>query len=197
MNWKKTLHLVRGLPGEGKSTLALTLVNGDRRKVVENDDYWYVPTNKDRIIGEVNNNAIYADDATDGPYIHERNNWNKERFEYKYDIALTHLAANWCGAEAFRRLRIWDTIAVPNTFMKREHLIGYIDQARKLQIQVKIHRPTNSWVNDSGECFKKNVHSVPMETIEKMKATWEDMTQQEVDILLNIPSELRSQSPSA
>lgn len=45
-NWKKTIHLVRGLPGEGKSTLALKLVHGNKEQVVENDYFWITPDNK-------------------------------------------------------------------------------------------------------------------------------------------------------
>lgn len=40
--WNKKLHMVRGLPGEGKSTLALQLMNGDKDKVIENDDYYRI-----------------------------------------------------------------------------------------------------------------------------------------------------------
>src|SRR4051812_13963106 len=36
----KQLYLVRGLPGEGKSTLALELMGGDQNRVIENDQFW-------------------------------------------------------------------------------------------------------------------------------------------------------------
>lgn len=38
--WKKILYLFRGLPGSGKSTAALKKMQGDRSRVVENDDFW-------------------------------------------------------------------------------------------------------------------------------------------------------------
>jgi hypothetical protein len=180
-NWSKHLHIIRGLPGEGKSTLALTFVGGDRRRVVENDDFWFVhtPTCPDK-------NRI------EGPYTHYlTDNWASPDFSYKYDIELTHLAANWCGAETFRRLRIFDTVAVANTFVKRQHIIGYLDEARKLQVRVFLHRPQTKWVGNTSECFSKNIHNVPILAIQKMQEQWEDMTQDEVDILINLPSELR------
>jgi hypothetical protein len=37
--WKKTIHLIRGLPGSGKTTLALSLVNNNNDQVAENDHY--------------------------------------------------------------------------------------------------------------------------------------------------------------
>lgn len=38
-DWKKELILIRGLPGSGKSYMALELMLGNRQQVVENDDY--------------------------------------------------------------------------------------------------------------------------------------------------------------
>lgn len=182
-NWTKTLHLVRGLPGEGKSTLALALVGGDDRKLVENDDFWFVP----RTLSVANMAHKGPYERVDRPYA----------YAYDYSIELTHLAANWCGAEAFRRLRIFDEVAVANTFVRREYLMGYIEQARKVGVRVLIHRPQTAWVGDVTECDQKNVHAVPVQTIERMRDQWEDMTQQEVDVLLNLPSELRTKLPSS
>lgn len=157
-DWKKTIHLVRGLPGEGKSTLALKLVNGNKDQVVENDDYWMLPVTSPGAVS----------------------------MEYKYERAMTHLAAFACCAEAFRRLRIYDTIAVANTFVRREFIYPWIEEARKLGVVVKLHRPTTPWVGDVDKCVNTNVHNVPYGTVLKMSDTWEDMTQEEVDVLLGI-----------
>lgn len=179
-NWTKNLHIVRGLPGEGKSTLALALVGSDRRRLVENDDYWFVP----------NSSYTPHQHQHHGPYIHATPPHEVD-FEYSYDINITHLAANWCGAEAFRRLRIFDTVAVANTFIKRQHIIGYLDEARKLQIRVILHRPKTRWTGNTEKCFEKNIHNVPLIAIQRMQDQWEEMSQDEVDIFINLPSELR------
>lgn len=186
-HWKKILHLIKGLPGSGKSTLALNLVGGDYRKVVENDDYWFIENNPS------------SDSAHKGPYEHHLINRAYEKYGnppnhpyvYSYDTCLTALAGNWCGAEAFRRLRIFDEVAVANTFVKRYFILQYIEQARSLGIRVKLHEAQSPWSKDPKQCFEKNVHGVPLEVIEKMLADWEDMTQAEVDILLNLPQDLR------
>lgn len=148
-NWTKTIHLVRGLPGEGKSTLALSLVGGNKEQVVENDDFWITPNNK-----------------------------------YHYIQSMTHIAGTWAWAETFRRLRVYDEIAVANTFVKRQHIFGYVNEALVLGVNVKIHRPKTEWAGDANQCFLKNIHSVPMEVIERMKAQWEECTQEELDILM-------------
>lgn len=177
-NWTKAIHLVRGLPGEGKSTLALKLMNGDFNRVVENDDFWMVP--KDR--------SVPHHIKGRGPYLHRE---NLSAYEYRYQLSMTHLAANWCGAEVFRRLRIFDSIAVANTFVKREHIVMYVDEARKHQIRVILHRPETAWSGNSVACSAKSIHNVPLDRVEKMKDQWEEMTQAEVDILLNLPMEMR------
>lgn len=153
-NWTKTLLLIRGHAGSGKSTLALSLVNGNEKQVVENDQYWWLP---DKV---------------------------EQGYSYQYDVRMTQLAASWCMAEAFRKLRIHDVIAVANTFVKREYLFSYIEEARKLQVNVKVLEPTTIWAKDPVECSKRNTHRVPIEIIFKMQSQWEEMTQAEVDVLL-------------
>ena len=176
-DWKKTLHIVRGLPGEGKSTLALQLVGGKKfphqpikhPQVVENDDYWMLPYD----------DVEYADPQSGpSPCI---------SYKYQYESKMTHLAGWYCFAEAFRRLRIYDVVAVANTFVQRKHIFGYIEEARKLQVRVKLHRPTTPWIGDVEESFKRNVHAVPMGSIQQMQFLWEELTQAEVDILLGNP----------
>ena len=179
-NWTKELFIVRGLPGEGKSTLALKLVDGDRRRLVENDDYWFVPTQY------TSEKMSYA--AHQGPYLHQS---HLDSFEYRYSRPLTHLAAQWCGAEAFRRLRLWDKVAVANVFARREHILGYLEEARKLQVRVSIHRPQTAWQGDIEQCHAKNIHGVPTDMLQKFKEQWEEMTQDEVDVWIGLPMDLQ------
>lgn len=179
-NWNKELLIVRGLPGSGKSTLALKLVDGDRRRVVENDDYWYMPTDYTL------NKMGYA--VHQGPYMH---NTHIDTFEYRYSRSLTHFAAQWCGAEAFRRLRLWDKVAVANVFARREHVMGYLEEARKLQVRVSIHSPQTAWQEDVEQCHAKNIHGVPADVLQKFKEQWEEMTQDEVNVWIGLPLDLR------
>ena len=180
-NLKKEIILVRGIPGSGKSSLALSLVNGDKRRLVENDDFWYVPKSDAHFPGS------YSEFIDMGPHLHKV----LQGFEYQYHMEMTHIAGSWCGAEAFRRLFIFDKVAVANTFVKRIHIIPYIEEARKLQIKVILLEAKTDWAKDVDECFEKNVHRVPLEVIERMAKDWEEMTQLEVDILLNLPVQFR------
>ena len=52
--WTKTILIVRGLPGAGKSTLALKLVGGNKLQMVENDDYWIMPNGEYHYDSRVN-----------------------------------------------------------------------------------------------------------------------------------------------
>ena len=45
-NWEKTIYLIRGIPGSGKTTLALKLMNGNNDQVIENDHFWIDKNNK-------------------------------------------------------------------------------------------------------------------------------------------------------
>ncbi len=100
--WIKTLHIIRGLPGDGKSTLALQLVNGERARVVENDDFWFVPNplpfsaanlvvNSKPFTSNVSRvNDLYKNEHEDiqGPYLHYTPEY-KVRYEYRYDVEIT------------------------------------------------------------------------------------------------------------
>jgi len=176
-DWKKTIHLVRGLPGEGKSTLALKLVRGNRDQVIENDDFWLLPSGTERIswlnlrqnLGNICQNDID----------------NMSALKYEYDTRITHVAGHWCWAETFRRLRYYDEVAVANTFIKREYVFHYVNEALRHGVNIKLHRPTTEWAGDVQRCYNTNIHNVPIEVIERMKSQWEDVSQEEIDNIIN------------
>ena len=151
------------------------MVDNDACRVVENDHYWQFPQAADTEFIE----------SIAGPYLHIYS----EKFDYRYEPQMTHLAGTWCGAEVFRRLRLYDSVAVSNTFIKREHIFLYVEQCRKLGIRIKLHRPSTPWSGDADQCFLKNIHGVPAERLAQMKKDWEEITQAEIDILLGVPKE--------
>jgi hypothetical protein len=173
-DWKKTMHIVRGLPGSGKSTFASKLVDNDIRRVIENDHYWQfshrIDTNKFQSVV--------------GPFLHILADSPPS---YYYERQMTHLAGWWCFAETFRRLRIYDSVAVANTFINRIHIWGYLEEAKRLGVRVLIHETKTDWAKDIDACFVKNVHNVPLETLANMAAGWEEIAQSEVDKYLEIP----------
>ena len=175
---KKKLILVRGLPGSGKSTKALQLVNGVHDQVCEND-YYYIMNKREKV--------------SYGQYI-----GGKQRiFEtigmtfgtYKYDAKYKSHAGWWCFYEAFRSVQIYDTVAVANVFAKKEQLIGYINEAKKFGIDVEIVNMPNISVEES---FKRNVHKCSKESIQKMYSEFEVFTQADCDAIIgNVAAESR------
>lgn len=112
--------------------------------------------------------------------------------KYEWHQSLVDLAHKWCFASAFWLLRKYDRIAVANTFIRRWQIVPYIEQARKFQIRVWLREAAGNELPQS-DLAQRNVHGVSVERIEQMMLEWEDMTQEEVDILLGLPQELRSQ----
>ncbi len=150
--WKKEIVLCRGLPGSGKSTLALSLVNGNHHQVVENDEYWCVANPSGNLL-----------------------------LEYEYKPKMRHLAGWWCWAETFRRLQYYDKIAVPNVFIRREQVFGYVGEAKKLEIKITLLEANTPWAKNPIECHKKCKWGAPLEVIQRMHDLWENITQQEID----------------
>jgi len=147
-NWQKTLILIQGLPSSGKSTIARTLVPS-MAQIVENDDYFMVPT--------------------------------PEGKKYLYVGEMIPLAVQWCESEAFRRLMVFDTIVVANTFIKRAHVLSYVDTAIDFKVNVKILMPNTSWAFDVQECFKRNTHGCPLDVIQRMHDGFEVVSQADID----------------
>ena len=159
-DWKKRLILVRGLPGSGKSTLASTMFHND-----------------------------YFDPAAQVDYLVEADDYRMVRGEYFYDADQNFLAQAWCCSEAFRRLQHQDIVFVANVFAKREHLFPYLEWARNLQVRVRLFETETEWAKNLEALTEKNVHDVPLESIERMNESWELLTQREVEILVGHPWE--------
>lgn len=160
--WKKSMVLIRGLPGSGKSTLGRKILNSPNK------------------ISTAPSSQVEADQ------------FFEVRGGYLWNASLRDLAHQWCLAEAFRRLLWHDRIVVANTFVKRWQMMLYIEQARKFRIRVHLLEPDGNKLSPIA-LSQRNVHSVPVEAIERMKTEWEDMTQEEVNILLGIPVNMRDE----
>lgn len=142
-NWTKTLYLYRGLPGSGKSTLALEKVKGQRKRFVENDDFWRL-----------------------------------DRELYIYDPEMTHIAGWWCWAEAFRRLQIYDEVAVANVFAKKQTILGWIEEAQKHEINIII---VNVGMNlKPDECLSRCKNGISLGAFMKMLKDFETFSKEEI-----------------
>lgn len=112
--------------------------------------------------------------------------WLFGGISYQYEPQMTHIAGHWAWSETFRRLRVYNRIAVANTFIKREFVFSYVNEAVKLGINIHLHQPETAWKDNIDECFTKNVHGVPKEIIQKMKNNWETIEQSEIDDIITI-----------
>jgi len=129
----KILHIIRALPGAGKSTLAKTLGT-----VFEADQFFM--------------NA-------DGRY-----HWVPEQ------VPTAHAVCQAKVDEAMRRGQ--SPLVVSNTFIAKKHMAPYFAKAQAYGYKVQIHDLFDGGCTDMQLCHR-NVHSVPLATIERMRRQYE------------------------
>ena len=142
--------LIRGLPGSGKSWLASCISMGKvQTTCLEADNYFY-----------------------------------DESLGYQFDPAKLTEAHLWCFQRFLRFLTLLsnplrvgekfdnDMIIVSNTFSCRWEMEKYLEAAKKRDIQVKVIDLFDNGMTDE-ELVKRNIHDVPIETIQAMRSRWE------------------------
>jgi hypothetical protein len=84
---------------------------------------------------------------------------------YTFNPAKLGQAHAYCLGVVEGALRAGASATVANTFTKHWEYQGYIDLATRLGATVTVLTMRGDW---------GNIHGVPVETIEKMRARWED-----------------------
>lgn len=143
----KSIVVIRGLPGSGKTTLARNLK--------------FEETYGDSIICE-------ADDFFLDKY-------NSD--QYLFDKRLIHYAHQYCISKVIRGLFVgnFDTALVSNTSTTIKEIRPYMEIALEYELDFYITEPENPDKDNVQKCFERNIHNVPLETIERMKKRWEHM----------------------
>jgi len=143
-----TLYITRGLPGSGKSSAITKHIA--LMAVAKYGDGCPFPTFK----------YFEADYYHGSPY-----NWKQE---------------NQSAAHLYCRLSVQaainngiEEVYVGNTNIKQKDYQNYIDYATANGYDVKFLMPDTPWAMDVDECFARNVHKVPKETIQRMKDSFE------------------------
>lgn len=138
------VFLMHGLPGSGKSYLALQIADELRTvySILSTDNYWNRP---------------------DGRYdwnpklLKEAHEWNQKQFGY------TLINALWNDRD----------IIVDNTNITNKECQPYIESAIAKQYKVWLVEPNTTWQFNAEECALRNSHEVPLESIRRMLYKWE------------------------
>lgn len=80
---------------------------------------------------------------------------------YEFDPSKLRAAHGWCQAECRKHLELKHSVVVSNTFTQKWEMQPYFDMAASLNIPVRVIEATGNF---------KNVHGVPDEAIERMRA---------------------------
>lgn len=132
MQQNKTLYIVRGLPGSGKSTYAQSL----GVPYFEADMYFY------------------------------------KNGKYEFDRNKLHRAHTWCFDTLASHIHCRIDVAVSNTFTTVKEITPYVELARQNDYQIVIIEVKTHY---------GSIHSVPEETMEKMRARWQEVTEDMYD----------------
>jgi len=87
------------------------------------------------------------------------------RGKYQFDPKKLPQAHAWCQQQARNLLREGKSVVVSNTFVEHWEMKAYLDLADEFDAKVEV-------VVCRGEY--ENIHGVPAENIEKMRARWQD-----------------------
>jgi len=102
---------------------------------------------------------------------------------YKFDASQLGSAHRWCQLNAERSMFHGEDLIVSNTSMTNWELNPYLQLAEKYGYTVEIWRTPGPW--DADVLFERNVHGVPLVTLQKQvrkyqpldnEREWEDLT---------------------
>jgi predicted kinase len=111
---------------------------------------------------------LIKDDPTLSHY--EADMYFSQDGEYKFVPSKLKEAHAWCFAETEIDLLFGKSVIVSNTFTQKWEIQPYIELGKKMKAEVIIKKATGNY---------QNVHGVPVETLDKMKARWEDLDGEE------------------
>ena len=143
----KTIFILRGLPGSGKSTRAKELANhygmGGMEVTICSADLYFSTRNADG-------------------------------YRYEFSAAAIKQAHAVCFMCADRAMANgYDVVIIDNTNIKVEHFEQYIDLGRRYGYRVEIERVGGTDEADIREFTARQIHAVPESTIRKMAEEFE------------------------
>ncbi len=85
--------------------------------------------------------------------------WSASRQKYAHDF---------CKYLFLQAVSLGKNVIVDNTNTKLSDMRPYINISKENGYQLIFIEPETSWRYNAEECFKKNTHNVPLETIQRM-----------------------------
>ncbi len=140
----RTVRIVRGLPGSGKSTwvkkASLRLMDDGQTVVVcSSDKFFECPCCKGY-------------------------NWNRDKLRF---------AHAWCRETFENALKEGiENVFVDNTNVTLREIRPYVTLAEAYGYDIEIVEPNTPWAFDVDELVRRNIHHVPREGIERMLSRW-------------------------
>lgn len=139
---------MRGLPGSGKSYLAKQIKN----TVVTTEKLWPIMV------------QIFSTDDY----------WIRPDGAYDWNFNLIKEAHKWNLSKVNEQLSLQKMAIVDNTNTTYKEILPYLKIANLHgNVKVILCQPQTAWAFDVDECFKRNTHRVPLETIKKMKTRFQ------------------------
>jgi hypothetical protein len=142
----KRLMIMRGLPGSGKSRLALDICHEEeeagRSCIIQSADYHFT-----------NDDGSYTFRPAEIGIAHfkcQKNAWD-------------------CMAGGY------EGVIIDNTNISLHEFSVYLWMAREHGYEVSYHEPYTDWARDPIECAKRTTHGVPLDRVQAMAARWEEL----------------------
>lgn len=93
---------------------------------------------------------------------------------YKFDKNQLHIAHKKCQDKARNAcFHGVPHVIIDNTNITKKDWKPYVDIANEFRYKVQFIIPNTSWAFNAEECFERNQHGVPLDTIKNMLNKWE------------------------
>jgi len=168
---EKVVFILRGISGSGKSTLAKAILT---KYGLENtaEPWKYIFSSDDYFV-------------------------NRETKKYEFDGAKIGSAHNWNQKRATKAMQSGQTpIIIDNTNTQLWEMKPYVEEALANNYKVEVQEPTTPWAKNAEELAKRNVHSVPLEAVQRMLTRWETFEKLEDITNAQVPKRMQKKPSS-